>query len=97
MSGSVGDADAEMVGPDVGVSELEAGIGNVVASFRSAGASSSVVEGYDRYMGGKYYADGELVTEDPEETVGIAVQSFVIDQGVLDGRTWPSYPRADFT
>ena len=61
-----------MVGPGAGVGELEAGIVNFVVSFRGAGASSSVVEGYDRYMGGKDYADGELVTENPEETVGTA-------------------------
>ena len=97
MSGSAGDADAEMVGPDAGVGELEVGIVNVVATFRGTGTSSSVVEGHDRYMGGKYYADGELATEDPERTVGTAVQSFVLDPAVVDDGTWSSYPRADFT
>ena len=97
MSCSVGNADADMFGPDAGVGELEAGIVNVVASFRGAGASSSVVEWYDRYIGGKDYADGELVTKDPEETLGTAVQSFVFDPAVVDGGTWSSYPRADFT
>ena len=97
MSGSAGDDGADMVGPDARVGGLEAGIVNVVASFRGAGASSSVVEGYDRYMGGKDYADGELVTQDPEETVGTAVQSFVLDPAVVDGGTWSSYPRAEFT
>ena len=96
MSVSAGDADADMSGPDVGDSELEAGIVNVVASFPGAGASSSVMEGYDRYMGGKDYADGEPVTEDPEETVGTAFQSFVLDPAVVDGGTWSSYPPADF-
>ena len=47
MSGSAGDADADVVGQDAGVGELEAGIVNVVASFRGAGASSSMVEEYD--------------------------------------------------
>ena len=92
MSRSAGDADAEMVGADAGITELEAGIVNVVASFRGAGASSSVVEEYDRYMRGKDYADWEVVTEDAEGTIGTAVQSFVLDPAVVDGGAWSSYP-----
>ena len=48
-------------------------------------------------MGGNDYADRELVPEDSEETVGTAVQSVVLDLAVVDGGTWSSYPRANFT
>ena len=48
-------------------------------------------------MGGNDYADGELVAEDQEETVGAAVQSFVLDPAVVDDGSWSSYPRAHFT
>ena len=48
------------------------------------GASSSVVEGCNRYMGGKYYVDGELIADDPEKTVGTAALSFTLDPAVFD-------------
>lgn len=35
--------------------------------------------------------------EDSEGTVGTVVQPFVSDPAVVDGGTWSSYPRADFT
>ena len=92
-----GDGDAEMLGRGAGGSELEAGIDNVFAGLRGAGASSSMVEGYERYMGGKNYVDGELVTEDPEGAVDNAFQSFVLDQEMVAGGALSSYPRVNFT
>ena len=79
-----------------GVGHLEAGIVDAVASLRGTGVTGFVVADYDRYNGGTEYGDGHLVTEDPEGTVGTAVQEFVLDAAVVDGGTWSSFPRADF-
>ena len=54
------------------------------------------MEGYDRYNSGNECGDGHLVAEDPEGTVGTAVQEFVLGAAVVDGGTWSSFPRADF-
>lgn len=56
-----------------------------------------MVEGYVRYRSGEIYVVGDIVPEDPEGTVGTAVQSFTIDAAVVDGTGKAAYPRADFT
>ena len=79
-----------------GVVHLEAGIVDAFASLRGAGVTSFVVEGYHRYNGETEYGDGHLVAEDPEGTVGTAVQEFALDSAFVDGGTWSSFSRADF-
>lgn len=56
-----------------------------------------IAAGYDRYNGATKYADGHLVAEEPDGTVVLAVKEFALDLAVVDGGTWSSFPRADFT
>ena len=70
---------------------------DAVASLRGDGVTGFAAEGYDRYKGRTEYGDGHLVAEDPEGTVCTAVQEFVLDAAVVDGATWSSFQRADFT
>lgn len=58
-----------------------------------ANVGAGLMEGYHRYKGEVEYVDGNLGAEDPEGTVGTAVQEFTFDVAVVDGRNTPELVR----
>ena len=60
---SAGASMDAVAGP--GVTELEEGIVDIVASLRGAASAGLVVAGYDRYVGCTDFVEGDLVIEAP--------------------------------
>ena len=92
MSASGGAAMDAVAGP--GVSELEEGVVDVVASLRGAASAVLFVAGYDRNVVCTDFVEGDFVGEAP---VGTAVQSYKLEAAVVDGGEWSTIPREDFT
>ena len=79
------------------MSELEAGIEDVVASLGGAASTSLVAAGYDRYFCCTDFVEGDLVVGAPQRAVGAAVQTYKLHAAVVEGSEWSKLPRADFT